>query len=284
VHPDETIAKAKPFRVYQASRTDWNINFVNTESAIENYFPAGGRERRRFDQLCAQGCEPLQLWSFLSCACDVAHRAKRKWTKSTTGSPNPPMVNLTESELRKLPSALTRLAIKVEQANHAYAVGPANFFRVAKLNPGTESRSRVPARIYEALPNVMRCYAADLRMYSQWMRSQFGPKKIDLLRFCLVNMVAYVKSKTGSPNYAAVTHLLKHLYAQVYPERQPPAVFDSAALGKAHKACAQFIVPRRYVCPACSSENHLDQVGGLTPATCLTCGSPLSEGDIRGFG
>jgi len=61
VHPDETIAKAKPFRVYQASRTDWNINFVNTESAIENYFPAGGRERRRFDELCAQACEPLQL-------------------------------------------------------------------------------------------------------------------------------------------------------------------------------------------------------------------------------
>src|SRR5947209_3486912 len=136
--------------------------------------------------------------------CCGAHAERPSWEEQT---------GLSDSQITAFRRDLKALADKIDRVNKVFAIGPANYFTVA-LECGTISEEEEPdfltrKTIFLGLPNVLRMYEAYLSSFSSLMRQEFGPKRLDFLRFLTIQLVAYVERCTGKPHYEDLTCLLQ---------------------------------------------------------------------------
>ena len=179
------------------------VNLERFKLWIDLDFPQGGVPRQRFEHLCSIGCDPRLLHSFLSLAIYSA-RSPRTVHE---------LYKVSRSGLINLPDELERIAIRVESVNRLLAEYlRSRFVDNAHLPDETRDRCRLQTAVYQGMPELLRLLAGHLRMATEWLQDNVGPKKYDTFRQSVLELLKYVDTCTNSPHYEDVSELLVRLF------------------------------------------------------------------------
>jgi hypothetical protein len=173
---------------------------------LERDLPAGSDSRRRFDDLCHEGCEPAVLFSHLQILISSACSQKMSIYDLT---------KLSRSQLVKLSGELEQVAERIEQ------IRP-----LMRMFWPPESQERLAQdTFYKNLVGLLRVVAANLRDTFDWLHKRVGPKRYDSFRGQLRDLLKYVTDHTGGARCADLCVILDYLWKEDFT--QIPALLDS---------------------------------------------------------
>jgi hypothetical protein len=177
---------------------------VDVNKWKEQKFPRGSRARATFEHLCLLGCDPRGLLSFLTVT--VFTSQTQKTVFDTYG--------VSQSALVKLPKRLEEVALDLDAVKQLLGhYLQAFFLENSNLSDEVRSGCRHQASLYQRIPELLRVLAADLRAAHTRLFKHVGPKRIDLFRKMVLDLLTYVETCTKSPHYQQVADLLDHLYS-----------------------------------------------------------------------
>jgi hypothetical protein len=175
--------------------------------AIEKSLPPSSEARRRFDDLCVDGCPATGLFARLQLLVFSAHKQPKSVYDLTKTS---------RSALVKLPGEIEQIAQEIGKARPLMGM-----FWVAKfINndqvPLQTKRERIAQdTLYSNLPELLRVFATNLRITVGWIDKRFGLKRYDSFRGEVLRLLRWVDNHTGGgPHCAHLSYILVHLIGQ----------------------------------------------------------------------
>lgn len=172
------------------------------ERLADGRFPKGTRQRKDFDALCAAGCDPEILLSWLIVLSQRVVGPKTIYQVYGTS----------RSSLDKVSALLDKLSKEVESINPFIS---AYFDGALGQNPGLSNQIRSSARqqaaVYRVVPKLLRTLALDIQTSRKWANQNVGPRRLDTLRKSATELVWYVEVSTGSQHYEQVSELIEHV-------------------------------------------------------------------------
>ena len=165
-------------------------------------FPPGTGARAKFEYLCAIGCDPRLLLSFVTLAVFNSQRQESLYG----------LYGVSRSELAKLPERLEKISSELESVNQLLGCYfRAHFVENPDLPDPAQSRNRRQANVYQRTPELLRVLAIDIRAANTQLAERLGPKRYDTFRHSVLDLLKYVDTCTKSPHYQDVADLLDHL-------------------------------------------------------------------------
>jgi len=173
---------------------------------LEKDLPAGSDSRRRFDDLCIQGCEPAVLFSLLQILISSACSQKMSIYDLT---------KVSRSQLVKLSGELEQVAERIDQIRPLMGM----------FWPAESQERFAQDTFYKNLVGLLRVVAANLQDTFDWLHKRVGPKRYDSFRGQVRELVKYVTDRTGGPRCADLCVILGYLWKDDF--RQIPGLLDS---------------------------------------------------------
>jgi hypothetical protein len=168
----------------------------------DDRFEVGSHQRKKFEDLCAAGCDPKALLSFLTSAALGFGRKRTVYD----------VFGVSRSALVKLPALLDKASGELESVNRILGEYlEAKFVQNPNFSDQVRSSARRQKAVYRHTPKLLQALARDIRIASGWVNDNVGPRRSDTLRASVVSLLGYVDVSTGSPHYEQVSGLLEHV-------------------------------------------------------------------------
>ncbi len=187
-------------------------------------------------KLCAAGCDPKALLSFLTVAA-LGFGEKRTVYDVFQAS---------RSSLVKLPALLDKASGELESVTRILGVYfEAAFVQNPSLSDQIRSSGRRQAAVYRCTPKLLQALARDIRMACGWVNHNFGPRRYDTLRTSVIGLLEYVDVSTGSPHYEQVSELLEHVFSDKTFQKVTSALAKSEQGGARNARKKKKVAPSR---------------------------------------
>jgi hypothetical protein len=201
--PQNFAEKSQAVTAIEMSAPDSAEDLGRVKRWTDRHFLVGSRQRQKFEALCAAGCDPKVLLSFLTLAA-LGFGGKRTVYD---------VFGVSRSALVKLPARLEKVSRELESVDPFLGhYIQANFVENPNRPGQVRARWEQQAAVYRTPPKLLRLLAGHIRDASGWVNHNFGPRRFDTLRTSVVDLLKYVDVSTGSPHYEQVSELLEHVF------------------------------------------------------------------------